>query len=142
MTGWVRSGLGDRGAEKLTMAADRPGERANMNDLAIDVSHLGDRVRGGRPNDDPRPFNDALLVEGLVEEAPRQARVILGSQIKGQVDGISVHSRLQGAGLGFMVGVLKNVVLAIGEPPEEFIELGCANVACGVRNVGTSIPAA
>jgi len=48
-----------------------------MHDLAINVSHLGDRVRGGRPNDDPRPFNDARLVEGLVEESPRQARLIL-----------------------------------------------------------------
>lgn len=106
------------------MAADRPGKGANMHDLAIEVRHLGDRIRGGRPNHDPRPFDNARLVEGLVEEAPRQARVILGIQIKGQVDGNSVHSRLQGGGIVFMVGVLKNVVLAIEEPLEEFIKLG------------------
>ena len=137
--GW----LGDRGAEKLAMAADRPGKGTNMNDLAINVCYLGDRVCGSRPNDDPRSFNDARLVEGLVEEAPWQARLILGGQIKRQVDGNSVHSRLQGAGLVLMVGVLTNVVLAIGEPLEELIELGMRHVTCGVRNVGTtSIPAA
>ena len=47
------------------MAADRVGKGANMNDLAINVSHLGDCVCGGRPNHDPRPFNDARLVECL-----------------------------------------------------------------------------
>jgi hypothetical protein len=55
--GWVRSWLDDRCAEKLTMAADRPGKGAYMNDLAVDMSYLSDCVCSGRPDDDPRPFN-------------------------------------------------------------------------------------
>jgi hypothetical protein len=62
-----------------------------MDDLSVDVGDLGYRAGGAGANNDPATLADSGGVHRLVDEPPREARVVLGVEVKLKVHCVPAH---------------------------------------------------
>lgn len=67
--------------EQVTVAVDRTGQRADPHHIAIDLDDLRDRTHRPLPHPEPGTLHDERWVCRLIDERPRQARVVLAVQI-------------------------------------------------------------
>jgi hypothetical protein len=78
-------------AEEVPVTADGAGKGPDMDDLSFDVCNLSHRTGGAGANDNPRALADSGRVLRLVDESPREARVVLRVEIELKVDGGPAH---------------------------------------------------
>ena len=63
------------------MPGNRTGQRANVNDVAVDVRDLSHSPDAARPDQDPVALDDQPGLGGPIQQAPGQARVVLAVQV-------------------------------------------------------------
>jgi hypothetical protein len=87
----LRSLSGDVVAEEVPVTADGAGEGPDMDDLSVDVRNLGHRSGGAGANNDLCALTDSRGVFRLVDEPPREARVVFGVEVELKVDTAPGH---------------------------------------------------
>src|ERR1039458_1943336 len=76
--------------QEVAMAFDGAGQGPDTHNVAVDLDDLGHGASCALTDDQPGSFDHEAWVPGLVDERPRQPRLVLTVQVDHQVDLVKV----------------------------------------------------